>query len=348
MSPDEEQAVRAALSYVSSVDDITFTEVDSGGNIQFGTNNQNRASSGYAYYPNTTGRDQASVYIANDIYDPSTTDWSPGTNRWFTLIHEIGHALGLKHPGNYAGGGSSSGPYLPKALDNTANPVMSYNSPKNAVIAMTTPNGPGKYLLFLKAVVPNSYQALDIKALHYMYGKSQVDAETAAQTYRFGPRRNSDNQFMETISNTNAGSLIDASDEVLKSVIDLRAGHTSSIGIRSPYDGLPSCYGDAKTYARNVPGGPKPTYDGRNNLTIASGSLIDAAMAGQAGDTIIGNNDATNAIVGGNGDDAIFLGKANSRVAGGGITETLSGVEKIQTWNGTALKGSGKNLAVLA
>jgi serralysin len=34
-------------------------------------------------------------------------------------MHEIGHALGLKHPGNYnAGGGTSPGPFLSKSLDN--------------------------------------------------------------------------------------------------------------------------------------------------------------------------------------------------------------------------------------
>lgn len=165
--------------------------------------------------------------------------------------------------------------------------------------------------------MPSSYQKLDIKALQYLYGKSRTDAETGAQTYDFGPTANDNNQFMETISNTNAASVIDASDEVLKNVIDLRAGHSSSIGIRSPYAGLPACYGDAKTYARNVPGGPKPTYDGRNNLTFASDSHIDQAMAGQAGDTIIGNNDATNAIVGGGGNDAIFLGEANTTVRAG-------------------------------
>jgi len=47
-------------------------------------------------------------------------------------LHEIGHALGLKHPGNYTqfgggGVGSNAPPYLPANEDNSTNTVMSYN-----------------------------------------------------------------------------------------------------------------------------------------------------------------------------------------------------------------------------
>src|SRR5690606_33915536 len=41
------------------------------------------------------------------------------------LVHEIGHALMLKHPGPYGG---SSAPYLPSRFDNNKYTVMSYNS----------------------------------------------------------------------------------------------------------------------------------------------------------------------------------------------------------------------------
>ncbi len=45
---------------------------------------------------------------------------------FFSLIHETGHGLGFKHPGNYSGIEDSL-PYLPDSLDFRNYTVMSYN-----------------------------------------------------------------------------------------------------------------------------------------------------------------------------------------------------------------------------
>ena len=381
MGASQKAAVRKVLDLVASVANLTFSEVDSGGNIQLGTNNQGHRSSGYAYYPNTIGSGTTAVYIANDVFDPATTDWSEGTRAWETLVHEIGHALGLKHPGAYnAGGGTTAGPYLKTADDNTQNTVMSYSAPKNALAADVTPVEGGGSRLSLGYVQPDGLQMLDVKALQYMYGASRQAAATSAKTYDFGPAENHNNRFLKTIWNPNAGSVIDASGQTLSSVVDLRAGHFSSIGIRSPYAGLPGSLGTAEGYAAAIKGA-KPTYDGRNNLAIAAGSRIGGARTGSGNDTIVGNDGAVNTIDAGAGNDTMFLGKASAVVvggqgfdtvclpklrsgqswkvsfdgntgtytcAGGGITEKLSGVEVIRAWDGKTLKATGKNLAAIA
>lgn len=367
MNAGMKEAVRDALEYAASVANITFTEVESGGNIQFGTNNQQGKSGGYAYTPNSRTANVASVYMANDSYPQETTDWSPGTQAWTALVHEIGHALGLKHPGPYnAGGGKAPAPYLPSAKDNTRYSAMSYHDPSDATVVKSTALDGGRYSLSFHGVQARGYQMVDIEALQYLYGRSGSAAETEAQTYQFS---SDDDAFLKTISNSNAESEIDASGETRSNVIDLRAGHFSSIGLHDAYAGLPSAFNTAAKWKKAVHGSAKPTYTGANNLGIAEGSHIDKAKGGSAADTIVGNNDTTNTINSGAGNDTIYLGKANSTVEcgegtdtvcltklktkwtvafnaetgtytcrNGAITSTIHGAEAIKGWNGSVLK----------
>jgi Ca2+-binding RTX toxin-like protein len=145
MNAAQQAAVRTMLGYVASVFNVSFVEtadVAQSNTLAFAFNNQT-GSSGYAYFPSTAsiGSD---VFIAHGYEDLS--NGSPGQS---TLIHEIGHALGLKHP--FAAGGD--GPYLPSAEDNTAWTVMSYT------------DAPGR-------PADGNYSVLDIAALQYLYGPS--------------------------------------------------------------------------------------------------------------------------------------------------------------------------------
>lgn len=372
MNAAAKQAARDALAQAAAVANLTFTEVESGGNIQFGTNNQLGKSGGYAYTPNSSGANIASVYIANDVFNQETTDWSPGTHAWATMVHEVGHALGLKHPGAYnAGGGKTPGPYLPKSEDNTRYSIMSYNDPADANVGATRDLGGGRYSVSIQQVQPWTYQMDDISTLQYMYGRSHSEAQTGVNTYELSDDAPTDAGFLGTISNENIESTIDASGSSRRNIIDLRAGHFSSMGIRDPYAALAAPFNTAKKYASLVKSGKKPSYAGYNNLGLALGSKVGGAKGGSAADTIVGNNEAANVIDSGGGNDTIFLGKANSTVncgegtdtvclaklktrwtvtfnaeAGtytarnGAITSVITGAEAIKGWNGKTLKVS--------
>jgi len=87
---------QTALSYISTVSDIKFTPsntADQPNTFAFALNTQ-IGSAGYAQYPSdkSTGSD---VFLNNKDYNATL---NPGTDGAQTLIHEIGHALGLKHP----------------------------------------------------------------------------------------------------------------------------------------------------------------------------------------------------------------------------------------------------------
>ncbi len=115
-SDAEKAASRQALSVWAAVSGISFFEVAAGdGDLKFGNYNMqlmSPGSGGFAYYPdNGAGYDISSDVFIGDGY---------ATNQHL-LLHEIGHAIGLKHSFD----GDTT---LATDLDNYANTVMSYTS----------------------------------------------------------------------------------------------------------------------------------------------------------------------------------------------------------------------------
>jgi hypothetical protein len=162
--------VRTILSDISKYINITFQEVTEEnsvtgqvyGKIRYILSNQ--PDYAYAYYPGNSNI-SGDVFL-RDNYDNNTTtngfQTIPGNHGYMTLIHETGHALGLKHPGDYHGSGSWTGPFLPGLEDNTTNTLMSYN---------------------FAGYSASTLMLYDIKTLQYIYGVKQYN--NASTTYKF-------------------------------------------------------------------------------------------------------------------------------------------------------------------
>lgn len=155
---------KKAFAYISTVVDLAFVETTdpTGVNTIVLTNNLQDGSAGYAYFPydEPEGSDLFLNFSGN-----SASNLTPADGRYsaLTLIHELGHSLGLKHPFTTkdATGNVDGGPALPELEDSTEWSVMSYN------------DSPTNYHL--------KYSPFDLAALQYVYGPSK--AATTDTTY---------------------------------------------------------------------------------------------------------------------------------------------------------------------
>lgn len=210
---DAKAAVRSAFAYFSSLINVSFEETSdqTKADIAFGANTQ-ASSNGYAYIPNyTPTKNKTYVMLAKNGTYTQENSFAPGTYNWSTIIHETGHALGLKHPGNYnAGGGGGTPPYLPANLDNQQYSMMSYNNSS-----------------YTQGVYYSSPMLFDVAALQYLYGVKQNGSTATSGIFRLTGNN------IKTLYSRDTTDTIDVSALTRSSVVNLNAGEFSSINILS-------------------------------------------------------------------------------------------------------------------
>ena len=328
MSDSQKSVVKTAFDYLSSLINVTFELNEASANIEFGTNAQT-ASAGYANYPLGNGANPSSLLLDNS--DNAANDGANlgtiGGYGWQTLIHEIGHAMGLKHPGAYnAGGGTTPPPYLATSLDNQAMSIMSYNNPvASRVISVGgfSSNTGYSYNYSLATSNPGTYQTYDLAALQYIYGANTSTTATSLSL------SNSYSSFQTVWAPQAGGVALDASSVTRANLFDLRQGGYSSIGLRATdadkiaeikdkftdlgfsstnataaangvYNSLKSSKNSSKVTLN------KTLYDGKNNLALAYGSKFSTVTGGSSTDKFyISSYNAT--VDGGAGTDTVYL-----------------------------------------
>lgn len=283
--------VQLALAYIASVIDVKFvetTDASAANTIVFADNLQD-SSAGYAYYPNSgaAGSDLFLDYDGNDARNLTPAD---GDYSALTLIHELGHALGLKHPFGHsdADGDIGEGPFLPSAEDSTQWTVMSY-ADRSADYHLR-------------------YSPLDIAALQYLYGPSTVQKTNDTYLLRTdSPNFVWDGGGNDTIDGTSLAQAI---------TLYLEPGYWGYIGSKSS---LISSVGQITvnfgTAIENAIGGVGNDY--------IVGTSAANKISGLAGNDTIDGGAGNDILNGGAGDDT-FLGLSGQDVIYGGTgTDTL-------------------------
>lgn len=131
----QQNSVRNAFNDLQALTGIEFVETSDGNAAQIHLCNVDIQASntvglcswkgGYSYNQSTnevTKYDaDAWVYLDNAEWRMRNRDLTPGSEGYETLLHELGHALGLKHP-------FEGDIVLPTAVDNAGNTIMTYTN----------------------------------------------------------------------------------------------------------------------------------------------------------------------------------------------------------------------------
>lgn len=310
----------------------------------------------WAYYP---GYNHQYTRVSSDVWTASPD--ANVTNKWFdfggygntTLIHELGHTLGLSHPGAYNFGPGFSVNYVngaEYAQDSTQYSIMSYWSGGET----------GQFTrdwLTQQANYPQTPMLHDIFVIQGKYG---ADLTTRVGDTTYGYNSNAGNDVYDftknpypNISIYDAGGAhdkLDLSGSTAGNFIDLHAGAYSSVGQAVP--SLAAVNAARAALGAELGIGISPysqaTLDARmatflpavehkifldtgvhgvnateyNNLSIAYGTTIEDAAGGSARDVLWGNQ-VDNRLSGNGGDDVLNGFQGHDTLSGGAGADTF-------------------------
>jgi len=265
---------------------------------------------------------EGDVFLNN--YSTAFQYSNPGGLGFFAIIHELGHALGLKHPhDNGTNGHPTFEQYGLSSLDNQLFSIMSYNPVSGSSIDAYNPATP---------------MVLDVLAIQNIYG-ANMSYHSGNDTYHI-----QDDGIVETIWDAGGVDWFDATSASSPVLLQLNPGSYCQVG--NTIGGIAfntwiefangSAYGDTiagstgTNYLHGMAGNDL-IYGGVG--VVSADDLADTIIGGSGADSLYGNGsddiiyggwdangsgDSGTLAYGGKGYDTIYGGDGNDTLYGGG------------------------------
>lgn len=326
----QKDAVRKSFNLVTWYTGVTFTRVDSPSDVDASIRIVNYGESGSeAWFPtgsDYTNRTSGDTFLGtNGKFGVGVTNYF-GTDSFATIMHELGHALGLKH-----GHEASPNGALASNRDDSEFSVMTYRSFFGATIGNTI-------IPAVNGSAPQSYMMFDIGALQTYYGASLAKVGSTA-TYTWDSTTGQQkidgvtapdigttdtNKIFSTVWTRGATATYDLSNFSEDQVDDMRPGAWMKFSSAQLAD------------LNNSSPGTNIAQGNIYNSLLYEGntaSEISNLKTGTGNDTVNGN-DLANRIETGDGNDymrgwggvdLLFGGAGNDELVGESGADTLTG-----------------------